>query len=155
MTAPADGLIRLEDHGRSVFQLAVHPAADVFPMMSNEDLDELAADIKANGLLHPIIVNGDLLIDGRNRREACRRANVDPRIEELNGTDPIAYILATNVNRRHLTKGQRSMAVAKLYPVSTEKGGRGKTTQMNWGVSPDWSDKPVSSSNGCPRSPTA
>lgn len=101
---------------KDVFQLPVHPAADVFPMLSEEELADLVADIKANGLLQPLIVKDGLLIDGRNRREACRRAGVMPRIEELNGTDPVAYILATNVNRRHLSKGQRAMAVAKLYP---------------------------------------
>ena len=26
------------------------------------------------------------MTDGRNRREACRRAGVTPRVEELNGT---------------------------------------------------------------------
>jgi hypothetical protein len=119
----------------NVFEMKVHPAAEVFPMLSEDELSELADDIKANGLLQPIVIKGDLLVDGRNRREACRRAGVEPRVEELNGTDPVAYILATNVNRRHLTKGQRAMAVAKLYPESPEKGGRGKTTVLNTVVS--------------------
>ena len=30
----------------------------------------------------------------------------------LNGEDPVAPILSANVNRRHLSKGQRAMAVA-------------------------------------------
>src|SRR5215216_2203690 len=33
--------------------LPVHPAADLFPMMSPEDLRALGEDIKANGLKHP------------------------------------------------------------------------------------------------------
>jgi hypothetical protein len=32
----------------------VHPAADVFPMMSDEELDTLGKDIEANGLHIPI-----------------------------------------------------------------------------------------------------
>ena len=98
-------------------------------MLSDDELKELADDIKVNGLLHPIIVKDGVLIDGRNRREACRLAGVEPRLEELNGTDPVAYILATNINRRHLTKGQRAMAVAKLYPEPA-KGGRGNTNPI-------------------------
>jgi hypothetical protein len=35
-------------------QYKVHPAADVFPMMSDEELEKLGQDIKANGLLDPI-----------------------------------------------------------------------------------------------------
>ncbi len=34
-------------------------------------------------------------------------------------------ISAANIHRRHLTKGQRAMAVAMIYP-GPEKGGRGK-----------------------------
>jgi hypothetical protein len=67
------------------------------------------------------------LVDGRNRREACRRLGVEPHVEELNGVDPVAYIISTNITRRHLSKGQRAMAIAKLYP-EPEKGGRGKNS---------------------------
>lgn len=128
MNKSADRTMKMPD----VFQLPVHPAADVFPMLSEEELADLAADIKANGLLQPLIVKDGVLIDGRNRREACQRAGVTPRVEELNGTDPVAYILATNVNRRHLTKGQRAMAVAKLYPEAekTAPGKKSKTAGM-------------------------
>jgi hypothetical protein len=32
----------------------------------------------------------------------------------LDGQDPVAYVLSSNVNRRHMTKGQRAMAVAMV-----------------------------------------
>jgi ParB-like chromosome segregation protein Spo0J len=35
----------------------VHPAANLFPMMTDEELANLAADIKANGLIHAIVVD--------------------------------------------------------------------------------------------------
>jgi hypothetical protein len=112
------------EHTTDIWNLKVHPAADVFPMLSADELAELADDIKANGLVHPLVVKGDTLIDGRNRREACKIAGVVPTTVELNGADPVAYILSSNVNRRHMTKGQRAMAVAMIYP-EPEKGGRG------------------------------
>jgi len=34
-----------------------------------------------------------------------------------------AYVLSANIHRRHMTKGQRAMAVAKIYP-DTEQGKR-------------------------------
>jgi hypothetical protein len=52
-------------------------------------------------------------------------AGVIPKFETLNGTDPVAFILAQNVKRRHLNKGQQAMALAFAYP-EPEKGGRGK-----------------------------
>jgi hypothetical protein len=50
---------------------------------------------------------------------------VEPTTVELDGQDPATYILSSNINRRHLTKSQRAMAVAMLFPESG-KGGRGK-----------------------------
>ena len=110
-----------------IFSLPVHPAAEVFPMLPPDELAELADDIKANGLAHPIVVKDGVLIDGRNRREACRIAGVVPRLVELNGQDPVAYVLSSNVARRHLTKGQRAIATAMLYPNAAKlkrKGSR-------------------------------
>jgi len=92
----------------------VHPAAALFPMMTAEELEDLAADIKANGLLQPIVLDHDgRLIDGRNRLHACQIAKIRPSFVELNGQDPTAYIIAANVVRRHLTQGQRAMIVAR------------------------------------------
>ncbi len=38
----------------------------------------------------------------------------EPDVIELNGQDPIAYVLSANIHRRHMTKGQRAMAVAMI-----------------------------------------
>lgn len=93
----------------------IHEAATVFPMLPEDELQDLAADIKANGLIHPIVLDEEgALIDGRNRLAACRIASVEPTFTSLNGADPVAYILSANVARRNLTKGQRAMAVARL-----------------------------------------
>lgn len=98
----------------------IHPAADVFPMLSDQELEELAEDIKANGLIYPIVIDSDgRLIDGRNRLAACNLAGIAPRFETIpDGTDVVSYILSTNISRRHLTKGQQAMAVAKALLLS-------------------------------------
>src|SRR3954463_16573273 len=96
-------------------QFDVHPAAAVFPMMSEDELNELAADIEAHGLLHPIVLDydGEVLIDGRNRLEACYRAGVEPQFRRLNGEDDhLAFIASANLNRRHMTKSQQAIARA-------------------------------------------
>jgi hypothetical protein len=56
--------------------LKVHPAADLFPLMSQDELKALAEDIKTNGLQQPIILwresstDAPVLDDGRNRLDA-------------------------------------------------------------------------------------
>ena len=103
-----------------VFKLPVFPAADVFPMMTDDELIELAEDIKANDLHEPLVVADvegiRMLIDGRNRRAACKLAGVVPDTRVLNGEDPTAFVLSANVHRRNLTAGQRAMAVAIISP---------------------------------------
>jgi ParB-like chromosome segregation protein Spo0J len=51
-------------------QLPIHPAAELFPLMSEPELRELGENIKANGLLEPISIEGKKLLDGRNRLDA-------------------------------------------------------------------------------------
>ena len=112
----------------STAELPVHPAADIFPMMSEEELVDLAEDIKANGLVHPLIIDAaGQLIDGRNRLAACKLAGVEPRFEQLNGRDPLAYIASANLKRRNLTKGQQAMALAMIYPEARSAGAAKRT----------------------------
>jgi DNA-binding Lrp family transcriptional regulator len=69
-------------------RIRVHPAADLFPMMSDAELDELGKDIVANGLRVPLVLycsHGDerrtrprelQVLDGRNRLAALERAGI-------------------------------------------------------------------------------
>ena len=99
----------------------IHPVAAIFPVLSEDELHDLAEDIRVNGLHQPIVRDADdVIIDGRNRLLACLRAGVEPRFTALNGADPVAYILSANVQRRHMNAGQRAMAVAKARLVSKQ-----------------------------------
>jgi N6-adenosine-specific RNA methylase IME4 len=93
-----------------------HPFADIFPMLSERELDDLAADIKAHGLREPIVLYQSKVLDGRNRQEACRRAGVEPRVEVFLGEDEAALELvrSKNLQRRQLTPAQRAFAAARL-----------------------------------------
>ncbi|NKK85537.1 hypothetical protein GFL80_14965 [Rhizobium leguminosarum bv. viciae] len=44
----------------------------------------------------------------------------------MNGVDVRQVILAENVERRHMSKGQRAMAVAMMYPEAVKGGKRTK-----------------------------
>jgi ParB-like chromosome segregation protein Spo0J len=96
----------------------VHPAAAVFPMLSDDELRDLAEDIKAHGLLHPIVLDADgVLIDGRNRLAACNLAGVTPTFETFDG-DPLRLIISANINRREMRPGQKAMVLADLLANS-------------------------------------
>ena len=114
--------------------MEVHPAASVFPMLTDEELDDLAADIKDNGLQQPIVMSDGVLIDGRNRLIACERAGVEPTFTELNGDDPVAYIGSANLARRDLTPGQKALLIAQMAKFGQLKHGKKGEVASEYGV---------------------
>jgi len=105
-----------------MLEYTIHPAADLFPMISGDDMNALAADIEANGLQVPIATLDGQILDGRNRLEACTRANVAPTYQEVpEGTDSVKYICSANIHRRHLNDNQRAAIAAEL--ANLERGG--------------------------------
>lgn len=108
----------------------VHPYADKFPMLSDAELDELAESIKTVGLLHPIIVTPDgLILDGRNRLEACNRAEVVADVEVYEGDDYAEFVIASNVARRNMSTGARAMSTALVL----EADGRRENGRWKYG----------------------
>jgi ParB-like chromosome segregation protein Spo0J len=91
-----------------------HSLANLFPSLEDKELEELAADIRKHGLREPIVTFEGKILDGRNRYLACERAGVEPRFEEYEGTDPIAYVISLNLKRRHLDESQRSMVAGQI-----------------------------------------
>jgi ParB-like chromosome segregation protein Spo0J len=109
--------------GVGAVALPAHPAADLFPMLGDEQLAELAEDIRVRGLVEPIVtiqVDGvTLILDGRNRYRACLVAGVEPRVVAWDGTggSPSGFVLAKNIHRRHLTPSQRAAIAVDLLPL--------------------------------------
>ena len=91
-----------------------HPYADILPLLEGEAFDSFVADIKTNGLLEPITIHEGMILDGRNRWNACKAAGVEPQFLEFDGDDPLAFVLSLNVHRRHLSESQRGMIAARL-----------------------------------------
>ena len=107
-----------------------HPLAELFPLLAPDDLEALADDIKANGLRTPIVIDAEgVLIDGRNRLQACAIAKVEPTYEALNGHDPEAFIWSSNAKRRQMTKGQLAMVAATGLTFATKARPKGGVDQ--------------------------
>ena len=79
--------------------MKTHPAADLFPMMTDAELTELAADIKANGLLNPVVLLDGQILDGRNRLRACEIGRCKASVLRMAGCWHIARGLGREPER--------------------------------------------------------
>ena len=103
-------------------------------MLSDSELQELADDIKVNGLRQNIVVYEGQILDGRNRYAACQIVGVpiENAITQFEGRDPVEYVISANLRRRHLDVGQRAMIAEQLATATV--GGDHSTNSTN-GVS--------------------
>ena len=91
-----------------------HAALSLFPEMEEEELRGLAADIRANGLLNPIVLAGKKVLDGRNRLLACKVADAEPIFIQWDlasgdtQVSAVTWVISQNMARRHLTASQRA-----------------------------------------------
>lgn len=105
------------------YRLAAHPAAMVFPLMDGIELSSLVEDVRAHGLLEPIVLHEGMVLDGRNRLRACELAGVTPRFVEWvpDGMTPLEWVVSHNLHRRHLTTAQRGVLALDLLPRLEEE----------------------------------
>ena len=123
--------------------LPVHPAAKLFPLMSEEELRELARDIKKHTLRERPVFYADpelgiCVLDGRNRLDALELigrevVNADGQLLQSSSFsiikggrtfDPVAFVLSKNLHRRHLTPEQKRELIARLIKQTPNKSDR-------------------------------
>lgn len=93
-----------------------HPLSAVFPPMTPEEFQSLKDSIDANGVLNPITLYEDMIIDGWHRYQAALELGMDcPEAELDEWLDPKDFVLAQNKNRRHITASQLAMATTAVY----------------------------------------
>lgn len=120
--------------------MKIHPFARTFETLSGPEMEDLRADIKANGIVVPIVVTKkrDTIIDGRNRWMIATElgiTDVTP-YEVFAGKDEEieAEILRLNVFRRHLTDDQRVAAIVKVRGPQLEAEGKARQAAGGKGV---------------------
>lgn len=99
----------------------VHPAADEFPLLDDERMNELVESVRSRGgLINPIVLlpDGKTIVEGRNRYLACIKAGIEPKFKTLSlsttETEIINFISDCNLQRRDLLAGQRAVIILKL-----------------------------------------
>ena len=129
-------------------QIKVHPAADLFPMMSPDELKALGEDIEQHGLRTDIAVWQEasghpwFLLDGRNRLDAAETVglpvmfikkagdvavkvgNHTNAVDDITSIDPYEWVISANVHRRHLTPEQKREVIAALLKANPGKSDR-------------------------------
>jgi hypothetical protein len=99
-------------------RLEPHPLAEKLPAMSKEEFDALKDSIRApHGLLTKITVYEGKVLDGRHRLKAGIEAGYRFKPEdfvEYTGSDPLEFVMATNVHRRQMNESQRALVAAGL-----------------------------------------
>lgn len=94
-----------------------HPAAALFPLLSDAEISALARDIAENGQRHPVVLWRGLILDGRNRSRACESIGRKPEtvdMSDLSERDAVRFVISANIHRRHLTESQRAMIANEL-----------------------------------------
>jgi len=94
--------------------MQAHPLAELFPMLPQAELHELADDMVTFGQRVPIVLLDGMVLDGRNRLAACEFAQIEPIFVEYDGDDPLNFVLSHNLHRRHLSESQRAMVAARI-----------------------------------------
>jgi len=94
----------------------------LIPPLSANERTELEANVLADGCLSPLVVwrEHNILLDGHNRHEICRRHSLacafrflDPESREAAKT----WIIKHQLGRRNLNESQRAMLAATLKEV--------------------------------------
>jgi hypothetical protein len=99
-------------HGPRAGTYDVHAVAQLFPLMTGKAYDDLKGSIELCGQNEPIVFDGNIFLDGRNRVRILNELGMEPWIVELDEVAPDedlnagSWIELKNRQRRHLTPDQ-------------------------------------------------
>lgn len=102
----------------------LNPIVEALPEMAAAPFASLVEDVRANGLLEPIMLDAEgRVIDGRHRLRACLEAGVRPRYTSLPpGADIPSVVKSLNLDRRHLKPSELNEAAVRLRQFARDAG---------------------------------
>lgn len=94
-----------------------HPLSAAYPAMPPAAFAKLVDSVRAIGVLEPVAIYDDMVLDGWHRYSASIAAGVECPTQELAAhLDPREFVVAKNgESRRHLTVAQLALAAVAVY----------------------------------------
>lgn len=103
----------------------------IMPELSDDEYRELEESLLKDGFKgSPIIVWGDVIIDGHNRYEICKKHNIPYEIKALefdNKEEVIQWMVRAQLGRRNLTPLQRIKLVETYRPIYEKQAALNKS----------------------------
>jgi len=93
-----------------------HEYANLFPMMTAEEMQMLRQNMRTHGFIPsmPILLYEGKILDGRNRYTAALAENIEPVYGDYQGEHALDFVVSANLHRRHLNETQRAGVVSKI-----------------------------------------
>ncbi len=96
------------------------PYANLLPPLKTSEREALASDIKANGVLHPVVIDEDgNILDGHHRYAIDRNAPTRT-VEGLSDEEKQAYTIRANLARRNLSPDQAREVAKKQRAIAKD-----------------------------------
>ena len=104
---------------------------EVLPQLSDADYKSLEQSLLTDGFKGaPIMVWGDIIVDGHNRYEICNKHNISYEVKEIefaSKEEAIIWMVRQQLGRRSLTPLQRIQIVEKYRPFYKKKAEKNKS----------------------------
>jgi hypothetical protein len=97
--------------------MKLHKYCALLPRMVDDELQTLKADIKEHGLLEPIVLHEDAILDGRHRHRICEELEIKPdyiQFESLGYNGSALDFVISKHQRRNLTPDQKAILADKV-----------------------------------------
>ena len=122
-------------------QLSIHPELkDILPPLSESEYAGLKADILKHGCLSPIVIWGNMVVDGHFRLAICEKYGLPYKTKEIQFKsieEAMLWVWQHQSHRRNLTLYQRGELALKFKPMIAAKaknnmsmGGRGQCDEL-------------------------
>ena len=110
-----------------------HPLSAIFGDMSDSDFQSLLGSVASDGFIDPVIrIYEGQILDGWHRYRAAQELGIIRKLrfrewheDEHRDGDPKAFVLARNIERRHLSASQRAQIVVSF----NERFGMGRPSE--------------------------
>lgn len=96
----------------------------LIPPLSAEERAQLESNILADGCRDPLVVWGDVLVDGHNRYEICTRHDLPfdtVEVEFESRSHAVEWIIKNQFGRRNLSDYQRGVLALRMKPIMEER----------------------------------